>query len=244
MKSIWVIIFTLLFSLSSFADSSSQKSGFISDISSPLTKPAIYYLAGGTAVTLFLISADDSVDRPLQKEATENEHRLTNLGKIGGMCLANLAYVAAMESTYLLTNDKLYRDLSLLMIKASAYTFASTFLLKYATQETRPDGSDRMSFPSGHSSVTFAFASVVAEEHQWYYGAAAYSFASLVAYSRMNDNRHWFHDVVAGATIGMSYGIGLATNLNKKLANDSKITFHALPTDDLHGATFFADLNI
>jgi hypothetical protein len=38
----------------------------------------------------------------------------------------------------------------------------------------------------------------------------AYSLAGFVAYSRMNDNQHWLHDVLAGATIGTSYGVGIS----------------------------------
>ena len=32
-----------------------------------------------------------------------------------------------------------------------------------------------------------------------------------IAESRMNDNRHYLHDVLAGMTIGMAYGVGLSS---------------------------------
>ena len=41
-------------------------------------------------------------------------------------------------------------------------------------------------------------------------GVPALSLATLVGASRINDNRHYLHDVLAGATIGLVYGIGIS----------------------------------
>ena len=112
------------------------------------------------------------------------------------------------------------------MLKASAFAGGTTTVLKRVFNERRPDKGDRLSFPSGHSTTAFAFASVVAMEHEWYYGVSAYSLASLVAMSRINDNVHYLHDVVFGATIGITYGVSLYY-LQKK---NSNIGFSILPT--------------
>ncbi|HEV2064272.1 MAG TPA: phosphatase PAP2 family protein [Thermoanaerobaculia bacterium] len=63
------------------------------------------------------------------------------------------------------------------------------------------------SFPSGHATVAFAFASVVsARSSGWVIPAASYTLASLVAYSRVNDHKHFPSDVVAGGLIGTAVG--------------------------------------
>ena len=63
------------------------------------------------------------------------------------------------------------------------------------------------SFPSGHATVAFAFASVVsARSSGWVIPAASYTLASLVAYSRVNDRRHFPSDVLAGGLIGTAVG--------------------------------------
>lgn len=63
------------------------------------------------------------------------------------------------------------------------------------------------SFPSGHATVAFAFASVVsARSSGWVVPAASYTLASLVAYSRVNDHKHFPSDVVAGGLIGAAVG--------------------------------------
>ena len=70
----------------------------------------------------------------------------------------------------------------------------------------------KSSFPSGHATTAFAFAGVIAAEHGWVYGTPAMLLAAFVGYSRINDNQHRTHDVIAGATIGLTsaYGIYLA----------------------------------
>lgn len=65
--------------------------------------------------------------------------------------------------------------------------------------------SDHDAFPSGHTTMAFALATSLSEEigDRWA-GAALYAFATGTAWSRMNDRRHWFSDVLAGATVGFT----------------------------------------
>jgi membrane-associated phospholipid phosphatase len=60
------------------------------------------------------------------------------------------------------------------------------------------------SFPSGHTTVAFALATSFSREIDGVWDDVAFfSLASLTAYSRMHDDRHWFSDVVFGAGIGI-----------------------------------------
>lgn len=78
--------------------------------------------------------------------------------------------------------------------------------LKRFTDSRRPDNSDALSFPSGHTATAFVSAEFLRQEYKdvspWI-GAAGYSVAILTGYLRMYNNKHWFSDVVAGAGIGI-----------------------------------------
>jgi membrane-associated phospholipid phosphatase len=69
------------------------------------------------------------------------------------------------------------------------------------------------SFPSGHSAMGFAAAAAVTSETSkwwpnstWYIAPIMYGGATLIAASRMYNNKHWASDVVMGAAIGTFAG--------------------------------------
>jgi membrane-associated phospholipid phosphatase len=63
-----------------------------------------------------------------------------------------------------------------------------------------------MSFPSGHASTAFTLAAVAERHFGWKVGLPAYSVAGLVAVSRLQRNKHYLSDVIAGATLGYIVG--------------------------------------
>jgi membrane-associated phospholipid phosphatase len=78
--------------------------------------------------------------------------------------------------------------------------------IKVATQRTRPDDSNQRSFPSGHSAITFAAATVIERHLGWRKSVLGYTVASYVAASRLHDNRHYLSDVIFGAAVGTIAG--------------------------------------
>ncbi len=63
-------------------------------------------------------------------------------------------------------------------------------------------GSRYTSFPSGHTTIAFQTATVLA--YQYKFGFIAYIPAMLVALSRIALNAHWLSDTVMGAIIGIA----------------------------------------
>ena len=78
--------------------------------------------------------------------------------------------------------------------------------LKHAVSSRRPDGTDNNSFPSGHTTLAFAGATILYKEYQHtskWIGIAGYGIATLTAADRVRRNRHHWHDVATGAAIGI-----------------------------------------
>lgn len=88
------------------------------------------------------------------------------------------------------------------LLLAVGRTWAATVGLKYAINETRPNGEPR-SFPSGHTSIAFTGAEFIRKEYGWRWAAPAYVAASFVGWSRVEAKKHYVHDVLAGAALGV-----------------------------------------
>ena len=110
-------------------------------------------------------------------------------------------------------------NLALIVLKSEAIMLTSVYVVKKLTAVERPDGSNTLSFPSGHTAQAFLAASIVHTEFrdksQWY-GIGAYTLATSVAAFRMINNKHWESDVVAGAGFGiLSAHLAYLTHRNK-----------------------------
>jgi membrane-associated phospholipid phosphatase len=91
------------------------------------------------------------------------------------------------------------------LIRAQLLAQTMTAGIKLSARRHRPDG-DEFSFPSGHTSVTFATATVFQRNFGWKAGVPAYALASYVAASRVQMKRHFLSDVAFGAAIGVVAG--------------------------------------
>lgn len=113
--------------------------------------------------------------------------------------VALIALPAAALATTIIMQD--WEGLKEGAISASV-TVAATLALKYTIKETRPDESNRHSFPSGHASVTFAAATFIGKRYGWKYSIPAYALSAYTAWGRVYGKKHHWWDVAAGAAIG------------------------------------------
>ena len=76
--------------------------------------------------------------------------------------------------------------------------------LKNLIDRPRPV-SGGLSFPSGHTAISFTASTYLYRRYGWEYGVPATALAAFVGYSRFapDEPRHYFSDVVAGAAIGI-----------------------------------------
>lgn len=191
-------------------------------------------VAAGTGIA---IAFDDEINEFFQRQRNDQIDGVTKhfLDPLGNYYLAGI--LGGMYIVGLAAGNKKTETAALLTSKAVVITGAYTFLFKAAFQRERPAetgpsdsgnwggpfaGFHDNAFPSGHSSVAFAAATVLSSyyrDHLWV-GITTYTLASLVAMSRIYDNKHWASDVVAGAALG--YAIG-RTVLNRHHGSRLKI---------------------
>jgi membrane-associated phospholipid phosphatase len=124
------------------------------------------------------------------------------------------------------------------MLEAAAFTALSTTAFKLAAGRLRPNETTQVddwrqggdSFPSMHTSLTFAIGTVLAEsgndEYRWIRRTLGYGLSVAVGYARVHDNVHWTSDVVAGAALGFATGQFV---LNRREHSPDRSSFMLMP---------------
>lgn len=181
---------------------------------------------------------DASARDRIQNERSPDSDRIARdirpLGQAGALGLAGAAWIAGglAHRPGLSTTGKEALESSL---------FAAglvTPLLKLAAGRARPDAergassfhpfAGGNSFPSGEATEAFAVASVFAAHTRSRWGkGAAWGLAGLVGLERMDLDRHWASDVVAGAAIGA--GIGRWVVARHRGASGSGLAWRVAP---------------
>jgi membrane-associated phospholipid phosphatase len=102
------------------------------------------------------------------------------------------------------------------LFRAQLVAQALTLSIKGMSRRSRPEGGG-YSFPSGHTAVSFASATVLQQEFGWRVGVPAYAVASYVAASRVQMKRHYLSDVTFGAALGIVAGRTVSIGHGRRL---------------------------
>ena len=179
--------------------------------------------AEGAAAVVSLYAAD----RPLYDDVQRNRTSFTNrfakdVTPFGGHRALEISVL--MIAGGALTHETATRDAGRDSLEAEFWAAGVvTPLLKRAFGRARPSQNEGAhsfhalakssrdeSFPSGHATNAFAFATAVAGHYDnWLVPTIVYTLASGVAFSRVNDRAHFPSDVLAGALIGRAVAKGL-----------------------------------
>ena len=87
-------------------------------------------------------------------------------------------------------------------IKSFGANVLATLALKEVVDKERPDMNCCDSFPSGHTSAAFVSAVFMHRRYGFKRAIPAYVVATYVGYTRVESDRHFGEDVIAGAAIG------------------------------------------
>lgn len=200
----------------------------------PLLKGADALLVVGFIGAVAAVSpADKYFTQRLQDPARQSNKFLHKgatffrlIGDPGSLVVGGLSYGIGRVS-----GNRRAEDIGLHSVEAVLLSGAITGATKMIAGRARPykdtanslnfgllrglhGGTDYQSFPSGHTTAAFAFASIVSAEtahwwpgSKWPIGTIMYGSAALTGMSRIYNQFHWGSDVVAGAAIGTLTGI-------------------------------------
>lgn len=183
----------------------------------PVENPSFFKLVGGdfknffssdTAKVMSYFSVAAVAAAPWDREGVNNGFNIpTALFQFGNVAGSFMFQIGAGAATYGL--GRAFHDPRAVatgrdIIRAQILSQALVQSLKYTIQRERPDGSNNLSFPSGHAASAFALAGVIHRHYGWKGGIPAYAFGSYVALARMSWNKHHATDVVMGAGLGLA----------------------------------------
>jgi membrane-associated phospholipid phosphatase len=180
----------------------------------PTRENAVWLIVGGVAAaaaspldanTTKTLAGNDALHEPLEAGAI-----------VGGTPFALGAAFATYGIGRAMHQPRIAR-LGSELVQAQLMAETLAFAVKEVARRDRPDGSG-YSFPSGHTTVSFASADVLRRTFGWKVGVPAYAVASYVAASRIQSRRHYLSDVVFGAALGTVAGRTVAVGRSQQLA--------------------------
>lgn len=209
-------------------------------------------LIAGVAASAILVF---NHDEELMDFVQDNKNEVTEVAAFYGEKMGSMPAMLGAGGYLLgvvLKNGEI-KSTSLMVVKTALVSGFITRIMKMSFSRQRPHehngayefsgfdlSNDHVSFPSGHTTTAFAFATVIAEtykEKSKWIPVLAYGAAAIGGWSRMHDEAHWGTDVLVGALIGHLTAKKMMSGLERE---DSKydMSFYPVVSSEYVGFHF------
>jgi membrane-associated phospholipid phosphatase len=195
------------------------------------------FLIGAAATT-----TSSFMDGSAQRFATAQSNTFGKIGSQAGGFPVMASMTVGLFAAGRFTASGPFRAATYDMAQAVIVGSVYTSIAKHAVGRTRPDGSNTLSFPSGHTSNAFAMATVAEYHFGPKIGIPAYLAASFIGASRVQSNKHHLSDVVAGAALGYIVGKTVVRENGEPVKGQTHISL--VPSTDAQGSGVGAGVNI
>lgn len=178
-----------------------------------LNNHELLMLAASTSLGVVAFNNDQEISDLIKRNNTVVANTISAVGNFYG----SFAFGTIAAGSYFLgvhyDNDGL-KKVGIFIVSAEVAQSIITEAVKLTFKRERPDMGDgpyhfyqpgNNSFWSGHTATAFTLATVISEMYKDDYPVVpyvAYGLATLTAYGRVHDNRHWASDVIMGGIAG------------------------------------------
>lgn len=154
-------------------------------------------LASGAVLGVIAHQYDDKVKSYFNRQERLGS-ALTDFGNSFGTRYVNIM-IAGIQMLWDPSNG-------LAHIEGLLGTTVMVVAMKNGIHRTRPNGDGEDSFPSGHTSAAFSSSGSLSYAYGMRAAIPAYLLTSLTFLARLEDNKHWFSDLVVATSIGIFWG--------------------------------------
>jgi hypothetical protein len=177
-----------------------------------------WFQFGGSVILVgVLVPTDEVLNIPFENWTTPGAESFGEAGDIVGGAPFQLGITGAALGIGWISKNKKWQNFALDNLQAQIFTGGLTWVMKELTHRARPEtgegnfawygpfeGQENKSFFSGHTSLSFSTATMIYLHtgKKWWVAALSYGSAAAVGISRMQQQKHWASDVVAGALVG------------------------------------------
>jgi len=184
------------------------------DAKATATNPSSLVMLAAAGITGAALSGgcgNDQVQEHYERHGSGLNTFWDAAGDVAGNPGTHFGFAGAMYFASLAQEDTKHYEVSKTLLSALALNGLTTLALKGVARTEVPNG-EEFGWPSGHTSSSFCFATVMQEAYGSWVGVPLFALAGFVGYERIDARNHDFSDVVSGALIGLAIGHAVSQN--------------------------------